>query len=128
RVAKIMSASQARSWKHSYAQEQTQNEKSVAKDRKTDWITKGEKVLYSIIAVCLIVACIFMVSYDSSTDSLNRDNKSLYMIMKKQEVENEGLLYEMKELSKPDRITRIARENGFQIQDADVKQAHAFKK
>ncbi|HLR01895.1 MAG TPA: cell division protein FtsL [Virgibacillus sp.] len=123
-----MSASQARSWKHSYAQEQTQNEKSVVKVRKTGWITKGEKVLYSIIGVCLIVGCIFMVSYASSTDSLNREIESLDTVVQKQEVENEGLLYEMKELSNPDRITRIARENGFQIQDADVKQAHAFKK
>lgn len=123
-----MSASQARSWKHSYAQEQTQNEKSVVKVRKTGWITKGEKVLYSIIGICLIVGCIFMVSYASSTDSLNREIESLDTVVQKQEVENEGLLYEMKELSNPDRITRIARENGFQIQDADVKQAHAFKK
>lgn len=123
-----MSASQARSWKHSYAQEQTQNEKSVVKVRKTGWITKGEKVLYSIIGICLIVGCIFMVSYASSTDSLNREIESLDTVVQKQEVENEGLLYEMKELSNPDRITRIARENGFQIQDADVKQVHAFKK
>lgn len=123
-----MSASHARSWQQSYEQNHTLNDKPVVKVRKTGWITKGEKVLYSIVGICLIIGCVFMVSYASSTDTLNREIESMETVVQKQEVENEGLLFEMKELSNPDRITKIARENGFQIQDAEVKQAHVFNK
>lgn len=121
-----MNTSHARSWQQSYAPEQTPHEKQIVKVKKTGWITKGEKVLYTIIAISLIVACVLMVSYSSSTDTLNRKIESLESVVQKQKVKNEGLQFEMKELSNPDRITRIARENGFQIQDAEVKQAQAF--
>jgi len=121
-----MNTSHARSWQQSYAPEQTPHEKQIVKVKKTGWITKGEKVLYTIIAISLIVACVLMVSYSSSTDTFNRKIESLESVVQKQKVKNEGLQFEMKELSNPDRITRIARENGFQIQDAEVKQAQAF--
>lgn len=37
--------------------------------------------------------------------------------------ENQDLSFEVRELSKPERITKIARENGLKIQDAQVKRA-----
>lgn len=119
-----MNTSQARSWQQT--QEHTPDENQIVKVKRTGWITKGEKVLYSVVGICLIIGCVFMVSYASSTDTLNRDIESLETVVQKQKVKNEGLQFEMKELSNPDRITRIARENGFQIQDAEVKQAQAF--
>lgn len=121
-----MNTSHARSWQQAHTTEQTTNEKQIVKVRKTGWVTKGEKVLYTIVGVCLIIGCVLMVSYSSSTDTLNREIESLEKDVQNQQVKNEGLLFEMKELSNPDRITRIARENGFQIQDAEVKQAQAF--
>lgn len=123
-----MNTSHARSWQQSYAPDQARNEKQVVRVKKKGWITKGEKVLYSIIGLCLIIGCVFMVSYASSTDTLNREIESLETKVQNQQVKNEGLHFERKELSNPDRITRIARENGFQIQDAKVKQAQAFNK
>src|SRR5699024_1966022 len=121
-----MNTSHARSWQQTHATERTSNEKRIVKVRKTGWVTKGEKVLYTIVGACLIIGCVLMVSYSSSTDTMNREIESLENKVQKQEVKNEGLLFEMKELSNPDRITRIARENGFQTQDAEVKQAQAF--
>lgn len=119
-----MNALHARSWQTSAAPE----EKSLVKVKKTGWITKGEKLLYSFVALCLIAGCIFMVSYASATDSLNRDLETVETKVQEQEVENEGLQFEKKELERPERIIKIARENGFEIQDAEVKQAQAFKK
>ncbi|GGB45113.1 cell division protein FtsL [Virgibacillus dakarensis] len=120
-----MSANHAHKWEQSY-QTNKPKEKQVRVVRKTSWITKGEKILYSIIGVCLIAAGIYMVSFSSSTDSLNRDLQSLERTVKQQEVVNEGYRYEKKELSRPERITSIAKKHGLKIQDAEVKQASAL--
>lgn len=122
-----MSASHARSWEQTYTSHAPQEDKQISvKVHKKGWITKGEKVLYSVIGFCLIIACIYIVSFSSSTDTLNRELQSLEQTVQKQQVENEGLVYEKKQLSRPERITRIAKENGLKIQDAEVKQATAF--
>lgn len=122
-----MSASHARSWEQSYTSQAPKEDKQIAvKVHKKGWITKGEKVLYSVIGFCLIAACIYIVSFSSSTDTLNRELQSLEQTVQKQEVKNEGLLYEKKQLSRPERITKIAKENGLKIQDAKVKQATAL--
>lgn len=121
-----MGANQARSWQQNRP-EQTQREQKVAvKVRKQGWITKGEKVIYSLIGAGLVAAGIFVVSFSSSTDSLNREMQQLENVVQTQKVTNEGLMFEMKELSRPERITEIAKDNGLQLQDAEVKQAHAF--
>lgn len=67
-----------------------------------------------------------MVSFSSATDSLNRELIALEQTVKHQKVTNEGLVFEKKELSRPERILKIAKEKGLKIQDADVKQAQAL--
>ena len=67
-----------------------------------------------------------MVSYSSTTDTLNREIQSMENSIVDQQVINEGLVFEIKDLSRPERITQIARENGFTIQAAEVKHANAF--
>ncbi|QKY68954.1 cell division protein FtsL [Lentibacillus sp. CBA3610] len=117
----------ARSWERSYASNAPKQDKqTVVKVRKKSWITKGEKILYSVVAVILIAASIYVVSFASSTDSLNRELESLEQNVQHQKVTNEGLVYEKKQLERPERITRIAKENGLKIQDAQVKQATAY--
>ncbi|WP_404452501.1 cell division protein FtsL [Virgibacillus necropolis] len=124
-----MSASHARSW-----QQQTQttapkkDKQVVIKVKKQSWITKGEKVLYSLVGTCLITAAMYMVSFASSTDTINRDLQALQNDVQKQQVLNEGLLFEKKELSRPERIVKIAKENGLQIQDAEIKQVSVLNK
>jgi cell division protein FtsL len=120
-----MAANHARSWEQSYTSYQPQVEKKVVKVKKS-WITKGEKMLYSFVAACLLIAGGFIVSYSSSTDTLNRDIQSLEKTIAEQQLVNEGLVFEIKELSRPERITQRAKENGFSIQAAEVKQANAF--
>lgn len=126
-MEKIMAVNHARTWQQSYPSYQPQQpEKKQVIVRKQSWITKGEKILYSFIGISLIIAGIFIVSYSSSTDSLNRELQKLEKSVQTQEVKNEGLIFEVKELSRPERITKIAKDNGLTIQDAKVKQANAF--
>ncbi|WP_249869874.1 cell division protein FtsL [Oceanobacillus saliphilus] len=122
-----MSANQARSWQQSNPQHIPAREEKVAvKVRKNGWITKGEKIIYSLIGACVIASGIFMVSYASTTDSINRELQQLEQTVSTQQVKNEGLLFEMKELSRPERIIQIAEQNGLKIQNAEVKQAQSF--
>lgn len=122
-----MNTSRARHWKQSYTSTQTQTEQHkqiTVKVRKKRWITKGEKVLYSLIGICLIMSGFMIVSYSSATDAINRDIQTLEQTINEQHVQNENLHFEVKELSKPERIMSIAEENGLKIQDTKVKRAH----
>lgn len=120
-----MSASHARNWQQQTTAPQ-KDKQVVIKVRKQSWITKGEKVLYSITGTCLLSAAIYMVSFASATDTINRDVQALQNTVQQQQVQNEGLLFEKKELSRPERIVKIAKENGLQIQDAEIKQVSAL--
>ncbi|GAB4072352.1 hypothetical protein GCM10028778_02590 [Barrientosiimonas marina] len=117
----------ARRWESTYTStEPDQDKQTVVRVAKKRWITKGEKVLYMIAAAILIVSCIYIVSFASSTDTLNRKVESLEQTVEQQKVTNEELVYKEKQLRRPERITRIAKENGLKIQDAKVKQATAY--
>ncbi|SET30243.1 cell division protein FtsL [Oceanobacillus limi] len=120
-----MAANHARTWQTYTSQptHQTTPEKKKVVVRKHSWITKGEKVLYSFVGALLLVAGVYIVSFSSSTDSLNRDLQSLEQTVQTQEVTNEALMFEIKELSRPERITQRAKESGLTIQNAKVKQA-----
>src|SRR5690625_4102064 len=108
-----MRENQAIDWQQRRTMETAPNreQKVTVKVRKQGWITKGEKVLYTLIGSCIIIAGGFMVSFSSTTDSLNRELQQLESTVQNQQVINEGLLFEMKELERPERITKIAREN-----------------
>lgn len=122
-----MGGNHARSWQQYTNHEPITEEKEViVKVRKTGWITKGEKILYTLFSAIIIAGALYIVSYSSSTDTLNRELQSLEQTIVNQEVTNEGLLFEVRELSKPDRITKIAKENGLKIQDSAVKRAQLF--
>lgn len=119
-----MNGNQARSWQH--LPEQQQDKKVKVKVRKQGWITKGEKFLYTLFSIGLISAGIYIVSFSSATDALNRDLQNLEGTVQNQKIVNEGLQFEKKELSRPERITKIAKENGLKVQDAQVKQAQSI--
>lgn len=120
-----MNTNNARNWQRDYAQpSQTQQKKKVVvKVRKNNWLTKGEKIIYSFLGILIVAAGLYIVSYSSSTDTLNREVQSLEVQVQQMKVDNESLSFEIRELSKPERITKIARENGLKIQDAQVKRA-----
>ncbi|AXI08991.1 cell division protein FtsL [Oceanobacillus sp. 143] len=122
-----MNTNYARSWQQSSPQQAPKKDKKVAvKVKKQGWVTKGEKVIYSIFSVALIAISIFIVSFSSSTDALNRELQTLEKTAQSLELKNEALQFEKKELSRPERIIEVAKKNGLKIQDAEVKQAHAF--
>lgn len=119
-----MSAHHARSWQTNPSPNPSPKKVSV-KVKKQGWVTKGEKVIYAFIAVLVIVTGIFMVSLSSSTDAINRDLQQLETTVQEQRITNEGLAFEVKELSRPERIISIAESHGLKIQNAEVKQAQA---
>lgn len=122
-----MNAERARHWQGSYQSQGEQQEKQVkVAVRKQSWLTPGEKIIYTFISVCLVVAGFFVVSYSSTVDSLNRDVQSLEETIEVQQVTNQSLEFEKKELSKPERIMKVAEENGLKIQGTKIKQAESL--
>lgn len=99
--------------------------KIVVKVKRRSLVTKGEKIIYSFFSIGLIIACLYIVFYASKVDSLNREVQQLEQEVHNQKLENEALYFEVSELSSPERIITIARENGLKIQDAKVKRATA---
>lgn len=119
-----MNTNNARQWQQfSTEPQKEQQRKVVVKVRAKNWLTKGEKIIYAFLATALICIGVFLVSYASSVDTLNRDVQSLEGKIEAQKAENNELLGEVRELSKSERITSIAKENGLKIQDAKVKRA-----
>jgi|SRR5690606_20158330 cell division protein FtsL len=119
-----MSVNHARNWRQMYPQEIPKpNQQVKVKVRTSGWITKGEKVIYSFICLLFICFGIFIVSYSSSLDQLNREVQTIESKVQEQQIKNEGLTFEKKELSRPERIISIAEKNGLKIQDTKVKQA-----
>lgn len=119
-----MNTGPARKWQtnHTYHTE-PEPKKVVVKVKSKSWLTKGEKVIYAFLCAAIIACGMFIVSYSSTTDALNRDTQALNDKVNAQEVENENLLFEVRELSKPERITKVAKENGLEIQESQVKRA-----
>lgn len=118
----------ARNWQTEHIQTSQPKKKIVVKVKKRSWVTKGEKIIYSFFGLGLLLASLFVVSFSSKTDTLNREIQVLEKEVYNQKLENEALQYEKSELSSPDRITKIARENGLNIQGAKVKRVTLVKK
>ncbi len=119
-----MNTNHAKNWQQPYTQpERQQKKKVVIRVKKKGWLTKGEKIIYAFFGLILICLGLYIVSFSSSTDTLNRNLQALEQKVHKKEVGNESLQFEVRELSKPERITGIAKENGLKIQDAKVKRA-----
>lgn len=121
-----MNTNHARNWQTNHTRptpSEQQQKKVVVKVKSKSWLTKGEKIIYAFLCAVMIISGIFIVNFSSTTDNLNRDMQTLNEKVNQQKVENEGLVFEVKELSKPERITSIAKKNGLKIQDAEVKRA-----
>ncbi|WP_212924814.1 cell division protein FtsL [Oceanobacillus sp. J11TS1] len=122
-----MSGNQARKWNvNPQYNPQTESQTVVKKVKKTSWITKGEKVIYSITGVAILTFAIGMVSFASGTDKLNRGMQQLENTITEQQIVNENLHFKKEELSRPERIIDIAEKNGLKIQNSEVKQAETF--
>jgi len=89
-------------------------------------ITLGEKILACIFGTCMSLALVFVVSYNANIDSLNRDVQRLEREITEQQTINGNLSHQAMEYSNPERILMIAKENGLNIQNTQVKQATSF--
>ena len=127
-----MNSSEAQKWKTTKSSAksthiQTEQEKVHIKVTKSGRITKGEKYIYIFFSIILILVSTYIVSYSAKTDTMNRELQSFEEKITNQQYLNEGLTFEVKELSQPERITRIAKEKGLKIQDAQVKTVKTVK-
>lgn len=117
-----MSAEKARVLHDTQQQTQTQQQTKVHVHKK-NWVSTGEKFLYTLVSGLAIAASVFIVSYSSTLDSLNRDIQKMEGNISDQKVVNENLQFKIKELSDPERILKIAKKNGLEIHQSKVKQA-----
>lgn len=118
-----MNTNEVRKWQYEPQRTSEEQRKVVIRVKKKGWLTVGEKVLYSLFASVIIIAGMYVVSFSSKMDSLNRDVQALEANVQEQTLENKSLEFEVRELSKPERIIAIAKEKGLKIQDAKVLQA-----
>ncbi|WP_440895193.1 cell division protein FtsL [Amphibacillus sp. Q70] len=105
-----------------HAEQEQQQPKKLVKVKSTG-ITPGEKILGGIFGVAVSIALVFMISYNANIDSLNRDLQRLEREVSEQQMINENLNHQVMDYSNPERILKIAKENGLDIQNTQVKQA-----
>ncbi|MRG85499.1 cell division protein FtsL [Salinibacillus xinjiangensis] len=108
-------------------QQEQQQTKVQVKVQKKQWISKGEKFLYSLFVGSVVAASVFIVSYSSSLDSVNRDVQELQTKIEEQTLVNNTLQAEVKQLSEPSRILEVAKKNGLNIQNSKVEQANLVR-
>src|SRR5690625_1472396 len=92
--------------------------------RRKNWLTKGEKILYSLVGLLFVVACYYVITFSYQTDQINREVQLLNQNIEQQRTDNENLQYKIDELSQPERIIAIAEKLGLKIQDTKVRRAH----
>ena len=124
-----MNSSEIRKWNTHQTtpevdQDQPKHKKIYPKKVIKKGLSKGEKYLYIAFSILLIVVSAYIVSYASQSDTMNRQLQTFEEKVENQQYINEGLTFEVKELSRPERITKIAKEKGLKIQDTEVKQAN----
>lgn len=119
-----MNSSEARNWKTSQSTQKINQEQIKVKVKHSNKISRGEKYLYIFFSLFIIIASTYVVSYSSTTDTMNREIQSLEEKVVDQQFINEKLSFEVKELSQPERITNIAAKNGLKLQDAEIKRVN----
>ncbi|QGH34420.1 cell division protein FtsL [Gracilibacillus salitolerans] len=125
-----MSSQHARVYStHDQVREKVQQPNVVRKKVKVQkrWVTRGEKIMYSIFAVIFLSCSAYLVTYSASLDQLNRNVESLNTQIQQQSVHNKNLAFKQKELSQPERIIEYAKEHGLKVQNTQVKQATELK-
>lgn len=85
-------------------------------------ITSGEKFLYFLTVIGLVVAMFLVISTYATIYITNSEIHSLQRDIKGQTINNEALQLQVTELSAPDRILEIATKKlGMSLDDKNVK-------
>lgn len=90
---------------------------------KKAWVTRGEKVMYTLFSAIFISAMCYIVTYGYSLDSMNRSIQTVNTQIEQQMTTNQNLVYKQKELSQPSRIIENAKKHGLKVQNTQVKEA-----
>lgn len=119
-----MNTSEARHWQSVAPERRRQTEpiREPKRHVKKSRITIGEKWLGVMYGVITGLALLYIVSFSSNVDAINRDVQRLENQVVEQETLNANLQHQVMEFSNPDRILTIAKENGLKIQNTKVKQ------
>ncbi|TXL67593.1 cell division protein FtsL [Cerasibacillus terrae] len=122
-----MAVRKVQTWEQNYVRKNP-NTQPKEKVHKKGWVTKGEKILYVFFTSVFLLAASFLVTFSSTTDTLNRDVQTLENKVDDQKIKIEALEFEKKELQRPERIIQKAKENGLNIKNSKVKSVDVFKK
>src|SRR5699024_78663 len=106
---------------------QTGQNKVHMKVTESGKITKGEKYIYIFFSLILVLFSAYIVFYSSQTDTMNRELQTYEATVEDQKLINEGLTFEVKELSQPERIKKIAKENDLKNKYNKKKQTYKTK-
>lgn len=88
-------------------------------------ITKGEKILYSLGAIAVSVLCVIVISNYALLYMNNHQIQQMENQIVQHQGTVDGLSLQVKELSDPDRILRIAQQDlGMSLQDGQVRMIH----
>ncbi|SDB87511.1 cell division protein FtsL [Pelagirhabdus alkalitolerans] len=122
-----MSVNEARNYqstapKRTHRSEPSHQPKKIVKVNSRK-ITKGEKIIWGFFGVLIAVSLIYIVSFNSNLDAVNRDIQQLENQIEEQQSVNQNLNHQVMEYSNPERILEIAKDNGLTIQNTEVRQA-----
>lgn len=88
-------------------------------------ITKGEKILYSLGAIVVCILCFAVISNYALLYMNNHQIQQMETQIVQHQGTVDGLTLQVKELSDPDRILHIARQDlGMSLQDGQVRVIH----
>ncbi|HHY74520.1 MAG TPA: cell division protein FtsL [Bacillus bacterium] len=102
-------------------EQQRPNVKPKVKVKKKSRITTGEKILVTLFFILGTIGCIMIISKQAAIYELNNDIQALGTNITNQQRINSGLEEEITELSRPQRILKIAGEQGLTIIDNNVQ-------
>ncbi|MCZ0704531.1 cell division protein FtsL [Natronobacillus azotifigens] len=126
----MTNSSEARQWQQTIPERTRRTEPRQRPQKQTKVksrrITTGEKLLGVMYGVLTAIALLYIVSFSSNIDSINRDVQRLENQISEQETINANLEYQVIEYSNPDRILAVAKENGLEIQNTRVRQTTKY--
>ena len=97
------------------------NVKPQVKVKKKRVITTGEKLLLSILLVVSTIGCMMIISKQAAIYQINNDIQVLESNITNQQKVNSDLEEEITELSRPERILKIAKDQGLTIINNNVQ-------
>ncbi|MFC7372072.1 cell division protein FtsL [Fictibacillus iocasae] len=109
---------------------QRQNQQMMPKPSKrplisptvqTRGVTKGEKILWVSAAVILLAGAVWIIANYASIYSSALSNQKLEQKIALETKKTEDYKLQVTELSAPERMFKIAKEQGFKLDDKNVK-------